>query len=396
MRVAHRLLAVILALSIGSASTLAAVAPASAQDPRGAFKVADTPLPPAGPGDPVVGLTFDDGPHPDFTPKVLEVLRRYNVKATFFMLGVQAERHPDLVRQVLAEGHTVASHTFSHPRLPGLSDEGFSSQVDRTQDLLESITGQRPSCLRPPYGATDATTVARLTARNLTPVMWTQDSRDFEKAGADMIVQNALHNVGPGSIILLHDAGGDRTQTIAALPRLIEGIRAKGLDFVPMCQPDVHIPKGVLEAAEGAKGRVRITGWVHDPDVDDPIKATVLIDGEEVTTVAAAGQRPELAERGIATAHGFDVTVPAAEGVREVCVRGVNVGPGSTSPSIGCVTAEVLSPLPFSITDVVNRTRFVRSVIQLRLVDPPLRVRQAWAAYWSVLLMSGLRSTAAG
>ncbi|MDQ2651250.1 MAG: hypothetical protein M3Z03_17065, partial [Actinomycetota bacterium] len=192
----------------------------------------------------------------------------------------------------------------------------------------------------------------------------------------------------------LHDAGGDRAQTIAALPRVIEGIKAKGLDLVAMCQPDVHIPKGAVETVEGAKGRVRITGWVHDPDVADPIQATVLVDGTEVKTIAAADQRPELAERGLATAHGFDLTVQAAEGVREICVRGVNVGQGSTSPSIGCMTAEVLSPVPLSIVDAVNRTRFVRSVIQLRLADPPLRVRQAWAAYWSVLLLSGLRSAA--
>lgn len=390
MRVAHRLLAATLALTTFLGVAGAGVVPASAQDPRGAFKVADTPLPPVGPDAAVVSLTFDDGPHPTFTPQVLEILRRYNVKATFFMLGSQAEKHPDLVRQVLAEGHAVANHTFLHPGLPNLDDERFSAEVDRTQDILGGITGQRPTCLRPPYGRSDDATVARLAARNLTPVFWTQDSRDFEKVGADAIVTNSTSRLGNGSIILFHDAGGDRAQTIAALPRAIEQIRAKGFGFVAICQPDVHIPIGAVDTVEGMKGRLRVTGWLADPDVGEPITGTVLIDGVEVQTITSAISRPELAEKGIPTDRGFDVTVKATAGVREVCIRGLNVAAGSSNPSIGCMTAEVVSPVPFSIVEEVNRVRYIQSVQALRLANPVLRVRQAWAAYWTMLLVRDL------
>jgi peptidoglycan/xylan/chitin deacetylase (PgdA/CDA1 family) len=387
VRVAHSLLAVTCALSTLVSSSALGAGPAAAQDPRGAFKVADTPLPPAGPGEAVVALTFDDGPHPDYTPKVLEILRRYNIKATFFMLGSQAEKYPDLVKQVQADGHSIANHTYTHPRLPRLDDAGFSAQVDRTQDVIEGITGQRPNCLRPPYGDSDANTVARLAARNLTPVFWTQDSTDFEKPGVQAIVDHALMHLGNGSIILMHDAGGDRAQTLAALPTVIEQIKTRGFGFVQLCQPDVHIPKGSVESVEPLRGRLRVTGWVVDPDTSDPIVADVLVDGTEVVSQPADVARPELAEKGLTPNHGFDVTLKATPGPHEVCVRGMNTGPGSSNPSVGCLTAEVISPVPFPIDEVVNRVRFIHSLQQLALLDPSERVREAYAAMWSVLLL---------
>jgi peptidoglycan/xylan/chitin deacetylase (PgdA/CDA1 family) len=387
VRVAHRLLAATLATSTLLGAAVLWAAPASAQDPRGAFKVADTPRPPAGPGDAVVALTFDDGPHPDFTPKVLEILRRYNVRATFFMLGSQAEKYPDLVRQVLADGHSIGNHTYNHPHLPRLDDAAFSAQVDRTQEILTTITGQPPDCLRPPYGDSDAGTVARLAARNLTPVLWTQDSRDFEKPGVQAVVNNALTRLGNGSIILLHDAGGDRAQTLAALPTIIEQIKAKGYGFVQLCQPDVHIPRGVVESVEGLQGQLRVKGWAADPDSPDPIAASVQVDGTEVWNALADRNRPDLVEKGLTAPHGFDVTVRAAAGPHQVCVHGMNVGEGSSNPSVGCQATEVIDPVPFSIVEVVNRVRFIHSLQQLALLDPPKRVRQAYAAYWTVLLL---------
>lgn len=387
MRQAPRLVAAIVALTIVAGGLLGTSAPAGG-DARGAFKVADTPLPPAGPADPVVALTFDDGPHPDFTPQVLEILARYGVKATFFVLGVQAERHPDLVRRILAEGHVVANHTYRHPRLTRLDEAGFAAEVDRTQVILEDVTGTRPTCLRPPYGDSDPTVVARLAARGLTPVFWTADSTDFEKPGVAPIVQNALRGLGNGSIILMHDAGGDRSQTLAALPQVIEQVQARGLRFTPICQPDVNIPSGRIDETVGLRGRLRVTGWALDPNAVGPIDVAVLVDGVELSRLTADKQAPELATRGIATNHGFDVTVRATAGPHEVCVRAFNVEAGGSDPSIGCSVAEAISPVPFSIVEAVNRVRYLQIMRTVLLLDPPERVREAYATLWVVRLLA--------
>lgn len=386
MRPAPRLLVATVALTIVLSALLGSMAPASA-DARGAYRVADTPLPPAGPADPVVAITFDDGPHPDFTPKVLEILRQHNVKATFFVLGSQVEKYPDLVRQILADGHVVANHTYMHPRLTRLDEAGFAAEIDRTQDIIESVTGTRPTCLRPPYGDSDPTVVARLAARGLTPVFWTADSDDFAKPGANTIVEHSLLNLGNGSIILMHDAGGERSQTLAALPQVLQQVQSRGFRFAPICQPDVNIPSGRIEAAVGMRGRLRVTGWAVDPNVDAPISISLIVDGTELSPVVAKGDVPELATKGISTNHGFDVTVRSPAGAHQVCVRAFNVDAGSSNPSIGCTVTEVISPVPFSIKDAVNRVRYLQIMKTVALLDPPTRVREAFAALWTARLL---------
>jgi peptidoglycan/xylan/chitin deacetylase (PgdA/CDA1 family) len=235
-------------------AVLAVLLPAAAAvaaprgDVRGVDLVEETPQPPAGPGEMVVALTFDDGPHPRYTPPILDVLARYGVQGTFFELGREAERHPDLVQRVVAEGHALGNHTWDHPDLRRLDDQQFAHQIDHTSDVLQSISGLRPVCVRPPAGKSDAGVTSRLAARGLTSVVWTADSRDFEKPGVDAIVHHALDGLRPGSIILLHDGGGNRDQTIAALPTIIERIQAAGYRIAPICRTDLNAPPPPIPA----------------------------------------------------------------------------------------------------------------------------------------------------
>ncbi|MDP1819350.1 MAG: polysaccharide deacetylase family protein [Acidimicrobiales bacterium] len=318
-------------------------------DGRGATHIHETPDPPAAAGDPVVSLTFDDGPDPRYTPRILEVLRRYGVRATFFQLGGMAERHPDLVRQVVAEGHAIANHTWEHRDLRGLDDAQLTAEVDRTTEVLEEISGQPIVCIRPPRGRADPSVVARLAARDLTSVVWSADSRDFSKPGAPSIVQEALLGTQPGAIILLHDAGGDREQTVAALPAIIEGILAQGYRIEPICGDPARDPShratGTLDVVtpEG-RNQIRVAGDASDPDTADPIDVHVYLDGVHATTALADGAGDG--------GHTFNVLVGAPPGSHEVCAFAMGVGLNDENPELGCRTVEVARPQ--TVLDVLD------------------------------------------
>lgn len=170
-----------------------------------------------------VALTFDDGPYPSTTPALLAALD--GVRATFFLWGEHAAAHPALVRDIAAAGHVIGNHTWTHPHLTGLSAEARDQEVRRTQDLLVSLTGVRPSLFRPPYGDT-APSVARTAAdHGLTEVLWTVDTRDWAGASTDEIVA-AADRVEPGGVVLLHEG---RPATVAAVPRILAALAARGL-----------------------------------------------------------------------------------------------------------------------------------------------------------------------
>jgi len=198
-------------------------------------RIGDLPGSEVGPADKVVALTFDDGPDPVFTPRVLDVLAQYHVPATFFMLGWEAAASPDLVRRVAAAGDGVGSHTWNHLDLTRLGEAGLAVQVDRTGALLSAETGWTVTCIRPPQGHEDPGLVRRLSERGLTTVLWSADTRDWTRPGTDTIVRRALAGLSPGTIILLHDGGGDRGETLAALPRIIESVQSQGYRLVPIC-----------------------------------------------------------------------------------------------------------------------------------------------------------------
>ena len=182
-----------------------------------------------------IALTFDDGPSPEFTPQVLDILARYNVKANFFLVGSEAELNPDLVRRIVAEGHTIGNHTWDHVALPTLDDAGFVAQIDRTQELLRTFTDRPANCVRPPFGKVDDRSRAAVHQRGLAVQRWTRDSNDWRRPGVDAIVASILAGIEPHAVMLLHDGGPDMSQTVAALPTIIESIHARGFRFAPIC-----------------------------------------------------------------------------------------------------------------------------------------------------------------
>ena len=189
-----------------------------------------------------VALTFDDGPAPPFTEKILDILREKKVTATFFVCGRNAERHPETMRRIIREGHTLGNHTFSHPSLFMRSSQRMADEIDRAQEAIEKVAGVLPFIFRPPFGVRFPGLMGVLAERGLKLVMWSASGRDW-KLPTKGIVESVLQELKPGAVILLHDGRGiddpaniDRSRTVEALPEIIDRIRAAGLDFVPISE----------------------------------------------------------------------------------------------------------------------------------------------------------------
>jgi peptidoglycan-N-acetylglucosamine deacetylase len=178
-----------------------------------------------------IALTFDDGPGP-YTPGVLSVLERYHVHATFFEIGEMLRYFSASTLRELRDGDVIGDHTETHPEMATLSARDQREELFEQIARIELLGGPRPVLFRPPYGSFDATTVRELHALHLLMVLWSVDTEDYLQPGVSVIVQHALAGAHPGAIILMHDAGGTRTQTIAALPIIIRGLRARGFRLV--------------------------------------------------------------------------------------------------------------------------------------------------------------------
>lgn len=183
-------------------------------------------FPPAGDGTAGgVALTFDDGPCPPYSAQVLDVLRDFGVPATFFCVGLMARAYPEIVARARAEGSSVGNHTWSHPFLPDLDDAGLQHQVRATDAAL---AGAGSRLFRPPYGACTPDAWRVLDELGEVLVGWDVEASDWRRPGTAAIVEAVLRGAGEGSIVLLHDGGGDRSQTVAALPSIIEGLLGRG------------------------------------------------------------------------------------------------------------------------------------------------------------------------
>lgn len=187
-------------------------------------------VPPRGKGR--VALTFDDGPGP-YTGQVLAELRSLHVRATFFVIGRNVKQSPDIVRALRAAGMVIGNHSWSHPRMTKLSLAKQRTQIRRTQAMLEATIGQRPRFFRPPMWAWNRTTARAVAEEGMAGVLFSVDTRDWSKPGVTAIVRQAL-TAHAGQIIALHDAGGDREQTVQALPLIVKGLRARGLEPVTL------------------------------------------------------------------------------------------------------------------------------------------------------------------
>jgi peptidoglycan-N-acetylglucosamine deacetylase len=186
-----------------------------------------------------VALTFDDGPDLEFTPQILDVLKRNHVRATFFLLGNRAKTHPEMVRRILREGHQIGNHSYNHPLFPKISDLEFRRQVEQTQTVLKSIIGYSPRFIRPPYGAINEKQIKWLATQKYTVVNWNVDSLDWKGLKSEQVLKNVMRRARPGSIILQHCAGGrgeDLSGTVKALPKIISQLRAEGVDFVTVAE----------------------------------------------------------------------------------------------------------------------------------------------------------------
>ncbi|MEV4559305.1 polysaccharide deacetylase family protein [Kitasatospora sp. NPDC049285] len=181
---------------------------------------------------PVVALTFDDGPNPPHTGRILDVLDRYGVPATFFCVGLQALAHRAELERMAAAGHQIANHTWSHPYLPDLSRGELFAQLERTDEAIAlAVGGDGPRMFRPPYGSRSPEVLHWLTEHGATVVLWDVEPADWSMPGAEAISRAVLDQARPGSLILMHDGGGDRSQTAAALPAVIEGLLDRGYEF---------------------------------------------------------------------------------------------------------------------------------------------------------------------
>ena len=187
------------------------------------------------PGPRQVALTFDDGPSA-YTSGILAALVQRAVPATFFVVGCQAATVPSVLRAEVGAGMSVEVHAWDHADLTRLSRAGIRSELQRTADVIEAATGNRPTCFRPPYGATSNTVTSEAAQIGLSQVLWNVDPSDYRRPGAATIAARVLSAAnGSGLVVGVHDGGGDRSQTLAALPAIIDGFRSRGYTFVRLC-----------------------------------------------------------------------------------------------------------------------------------------------------------------
>ncbi|MFD5616093.1 polysaccharide deacetylase family protein [Kitasatospora sp. NPDC127060] len=165
----------------------------------------------------VVALTIDDGPDPRYTPQVLALLQQHGIRATFFLIGENAVEHPALVKEIADRGHHIANHTWTHPDLRHMSESAVRDELERTSDLLHRTTGRLPTWFRAPGGDFSPVSLRVAADLGLRNMSWSVDPRDWSRPGTSSIIDTVLKDVRPGSIVLNHDGGGDRSQTVAAL-----------------------------------------------------------------------------------------------------------------------------------------------------------------------------------
>ncbi|PSL02072.1 polysaccharide deacetylase [Haloactinopolyspora alba] len=179
-------------------------------------------------------LTFDDGPHPTYTPQILDILAEHDATAVFCVVGERVRAHPELVRRTVAEGHALCNHTFSHDDELGRRDQAaVESEISETNAAITAAVGRDVEVpyFRQPNTYVQPRIVSVLDSTGHRPLDWTVDPRDWSQPGTASIVQDVLSEVRPGAIVLLHDGGGDRSQTVAALERILDGLDTAGYRY---------------------------------------------------------------------------------------------------------------------------------------------------------------------
>jgi len=185
----------------------------------------------------VVALTFDDGPYSPYTEQVLDILKESNVPATFFLVGQNVDKYPEVVRRMALEGHQLGNHTYHHVDLLKNDSTVIAEELDRTSKAILAVTGAAPHVVRPPHGFRDPVVMQVMAERGLTVVEWSVMGRDWTNPGVEAIVDRVVTKVKNGSIILLHDGDGiaseaSRNQSVEATRRIIQTLRTQDYEFV--------------------------------------------------------------------------------------------------------------------------------------------------------------------
>ena len=180
-----------------------------------------------------LSLTFDDGPEPILTPRLLSILRALNVKATFFVIGEKVDKHPDIVRQMVDEGHEVENHSYYHLRMARIPNDMVSWEIQQGALAIERVTGRRPQFLRPP-GGEYSSSVAKACSQNKSILaLWSQDPADYEAPSPDVITNRLLHTTRSGGVILLHEKV---RPTMQSVPEFVAAARARGYHFIKLSE----------------------------------------------------------------------------------------------------------------------------------------------------------------
>lgn len=185
-----------------------------------------------------VYLTFDDGPDPDHCNRILDILKRYRIQATFFVIGEKTEKHPDLVERMLAEGHTVGNHSYTHPHLMGKTKEIIRREIEKTDRAIQQITGKKPCLFRPPYGQFGLALLQVLKATGHRLVLWNKSVKDYKKHTNASTISKRLNTAHSGQIVLLHDGHKNSSITATALELTLEHVMQSGIRFAPLNEKD--------------------------------------------------------------------------------------------------------------------------------------------------------------
>lgn len=183
-----------------------------------------------------IALTFDDGPFPYYTAMILDILKKYDVKATFFVVGQMVKIYPHLAKRIVEDGHEIANHSYTHPMLNGLSKKRAHAEIVNTHAIIKKITGQVPHFFRPPYGSYQKTAYSIAEQNGYTIVLWSSDCRDWSKPGVQHIVNKVMWKIKPGDIVLLHDGGGNRIQTVKATEIIIRQLIKDNYEMVTLSE----------------------------------------------------------------------------------------------------------------------------------------------------------------
>ncbi|TDW98147.1 bifunctional polysaccharide deacetylase/glycosyltransferase family 2 protein [Kribbella sp. VKM Ac-2566] len=283
-----------------------------------------------------IALTFDDGPDPVWTPKILDLLRQQHVHATFFVIGTEVAAHPELARRILAEGHQIALHTFTHANLSTAASWRRALEFRQSQLILAGATGTSTTLFRPPYSSEpsalndrDWASLQEIRKAGYLSVLSTQDSEDWRKPGTEQVIANSMPRSTAGQVLLMHDAGGDRSETVEALSKLLPRLKARGFRFATVSEavglPDPTRKASVLDRGRGlavmwamrisdavltligwllyaagalsvlraittviaARRHVKMRGWSYGPPVTEPVSVIVPAYNESAGIEAA-------------------------------------------------------------------------------------------------------------